>query len=128
MATRHFFGCMERRNDKVSYSCVLRLQLNNYCLSAGARILTAPYEDRDGCILNAMLVNGTLYLEEHLTDAKLAEKCFILNHHLCARSNYHLVGKILHQGSASRLTTATRLSLGARLPVLEFLSESLVIP
>ncbi|KAI1788942.1 RAI1-domain-containing protein [Ganoderma leucocontextum] len=38
------------------------------------KILTAPYEDRDGCVLNAMFVNGTLYLEEHTTEAKLAEK------------------------------------------------------
>ncbi|EJF63130.1 RAI1-domain-containing protein [Dichomitus squalens LYAD-421 SS1] len=38
------------------------------------KILTAPYEERDSCVLNAMLVDGTLYLEEHLTDARLAEK------------------------------------------------------
>ncbi|KAL1727895.1 RAI1 like PD-XK nuclease-domain-containing protein [Schizophyllum commune] len=38
------------------------------------KILTAPYEDRDGWDLNVMLVDGTLYLEEHLSDAKLKEK------------------------------------------------------
>lgn len=38
------------------------------------RILTAPYEERDGCELNAMCVDGTLYLEEHYTDARLVEK------------------------------------------------------
>ncbi|KAI0751676.1 RAI1-domain-containing protein [Daedaleopsis nitida] len=38
------------------------------------KILTAPYEERDGCELNVMFVNGTLYIEEHLTDAKLAAK------------------------------------------------------
>ncbi|KAF5326772.1 hypothetical protein D9619_004479 [Psilocybe cf. subviscida] len=38
------------------------------------KILTAPYEERDGWELNAMLVNGTLYLEEHLTEAKLKDK------------------------------------------------------
>ncbi|KAH9921552.1 RAI1-domain-containing protein [Epithele typhae] len=38
------------------------------------KILTAPYEERDKCELNAMLVNGTLYLEEHTTDAKLIDK------------------------------------------------------
>ncbi|THU84181.1 RAI1-domain-containing protein [Dendrothele bispora CBS 962.96] len=38
------------------------------------RILTAPYEDRDGWDMNVMLVNGTMYLEEHLTEAKIAEK------------------------------------------------------
>ena len=42
------------------------------------RILTAPYEDRDSCVLNAMLVDGTLYLEEHSPDAKLAEKYIYL--------------------------------------------------
>jgi len=38
------------------------------------RILTSPYEDRDGWDLNAMYVNGTLYLEEHLSDERLGEK------------------------------------------------------
>ncbi|KAI5892903.1 RAI1-domain-containing protein [Schizophyllum commune H4-8] len=38
------------------------------------KILTAPYEDRDGWDLNVMLVDGTMYLEEHLSDAKLKEK------------------------------------------------------
>ncbi|KAI0773674.1 RAI1-domain-containing protein [Fomes fomentarius] len=38
------------------------------------KILTAPYEERDGYELNAMYVNGTLYLEEHMTDAKLVDK------------------------------------------------------
>ena len=36
--------------------------------------MTAPYEDRDRCELNAMYVNGTLYLEEHLSDTRLKEK------------------------------------------------------
>ncbi|KIK55131.1 hypothetical protein GYMLUDRAFT_48077 [Collybiopsis luxurians FD-317 M1] len=38
------------------------------------RILTAPYEDRDRFDMNVMLVNGTLYLEEHRTEAQLKEK------------------------------------------------------
>ena len=38
------------------------------------RILTAPYEDRDGWELNVMSVNGTLYFEEHLTDERLKAK------------------------------------------------------
>jgi len=38
------------------------------------KILTAPYEERDGWELNVMRVEDTLYLEEHLTDVKLAEK------------------------------------------------------
>ncbi|KAI8984920.1 RAI1-domain-containing protein [Trametes punicea] len=38
------------------------------------KILTAPYEDRDRFELNAMYVNGTLYMEEHLSDARLREK------------------------------------------------------
>ncbi|CDO74212.1 hypothetical protein BN946_scf185043.g264 [Trametes cinnabarina] len=38
------------------------------------KILTAPYEERDRCELNVMYVNGTLYIEEHLSDARLLEK------------------------------------------------------
>ncbi|KIM39898.1 hypothetical protein M413DRAFT_446817 [Hebeloma cylindrosporum] len=38
------------------------------------KILTAPYENRDGWELNVMLLNGTLYLEEHLTEDRLKEK------------------------------------------------------
>lgn len=36
--------------------------------------MTAPYEDRDGWDLNVMLVNGTLYLEEHVSEEKIKEK------------------------------------------------------
>lgn len=43
-------------------------------VDARSRILTAPYEDRDGWELNVMSVNGTLYLEEHLSEAKLRDK------------------------------------------------------
>ncbi|KAI0052272.1 RAI1-domain-containing protein [Auriscalpium vulgare] len=38
------------------------------------RILTAPYENRDGWEMNVMLCDGTLYFEEHLTEARLQEK------------------------------------------------------
>ncbi|KAG7089344.1 hypothetical protein E1B28_011034 [Marasmius oreades] len=38
------------------------------------KILTAPYEERDGWSMNVMLVNGTLYLEEHLNEEKLLDK------------------------------------------------------
>ncbi|KAI0034723.1 RAI1-domain-containing protein [Vararia minispora EC-137] len=38
------------------------------------KILTAPYEERDGWELNVMELNGTLYLEEHLTNVQLLEK------------------------------------------------------
>ncbi|KAG2033307.1 RAI1 like PD-XK nuclease-domain-containing protein [Suillus americanus] len=38
------------------------------------KILTAPYEERDVWELNVMCVNGTMYFEEHLSDAKLKEK------------------------------------------------------
>ncbi|KAF8953714.1 hypothetical protein BDZ97DRAFT_1908669 [Flammula alnicola] len=38
------------------------------------KILTAPYENRDGWELNMMFVNGTLYFEEHLTEERLKEK------------------------------------------------------
>ncbi|KAF8271140.1 RAI1 like PD-XK nuclease-domain-containing protein [Lactarius quietus] len=38
------------------------------------KILTAPYEDRDGWELNIMHKNGTLYLEEFISDSRLKEK------------------------------------------------------
>ncbi|KAJ3537354.1 hypothetical protein NMY22_g5621 [Coprinellus aureogranulatus] len=38
------------------------------------KILTAPYEERDGWELNIMNVDGVVYLEEHLTEARLQEK------------------------------------------------------
>jgi hypothetical protein len=34
----------------------------------------APYETRDSWALNVMLVKDTLYFEENLTEAQLAEK------------------------------------------------------
>jgi RAT1-interacting protein len=60
---------MERCYDKVSNSGFLK----NICLICW-RILTAPYEERDGWELNVMNVNGTLYLEEYVSDARLLEK------------------------------------------------------
>ncbi|KAK7032293.1 decapping endonuclease targeting mRNA [Paramarasmius palmivorus] len=36
--------------------------------------MTAPYEERDGWEMNVMVVDGTMYLEEHLSDDKLKEK------------------------------------------------------
>lgn len=38
------------------------------------KILTAPYEERDAWELNVMCVDGTMYFEEHLSDARLKEK------------------------------------------------------
>jgi len=38
------------------------------------KILTAPYEARDGWELNVMFVNGTMYFEEHLSEAQLRAK------------------------------------------------------
>ncbi|KAJ7096527.1 RAI1 like PD-XK nuclease-domain-containing protein [Mycena belliarum] len=38
------------------------------------RILTAPYEEREGWDLNVMYVDGVLYFEEHLSEARLREK------------------------------------------------------
>ncbi|KAJ7707493.1 RAI1 like PD-XK nuclease-domain-containing protein [Mycena rosella] len=38
------------------------------------RILTSPYEEREGWDLNVMCVDGVLYFEEHLSDARLREK------------------------------------------------------
>jgi len=40
----------------------------------GCRILTAPYEEREGWALNVMKVKGTLYFEEFISDAKVQEK------------------------------------------------------
>ena len=39
-----------------------------------ARLVTAPYEEREGWNLNAMLVDGMIYIEEHLTEAQLVGK------------------------------------------------------
>jgi RAT1-interacting protein len=38
------------------------------------KILTSPYEDRDGWELNIMHNNGTLYFEEFISDSRLKEK------------------------------------------------------
>ncbi|KAH7920240.1 RAI1-domain-containing protein [Leucogyrophana mollusca] len=38
------------------------------------KILTAPYEERDGWEMNVMALDGTLYFEEHLSEARLKEK------------------------------------------------------
>ncbi|KAK7016290.1 RAI1 domain-containing protein [Favolaschia claudopus] len=38
------------------------------------RIMTAPYEERDGWDMNVMCVDGVLYFEEHLDEAKLRAK------------------------------------------------------
>ncbi|THH03676.1 hypothetical protein EW146_g10366 [Bondarzewia mesenterica] len=43
------------------------------------KILTAPYEERDGWELNVMLVDGTLYLEEHSSNAQLERMPRYLN-------------------------------------------------
>ncbi|KAH9995835.1 RAI1 like PD-XK nuclease-domain-containing protein, partial [Russula vinacea] len=45
------------------------------------KILTAPYEDRDGWELNVMAINGTLYFEEFVSDARLQEKENLTPHH-----------------------------------------------
>ncbi|KAF9041854.1 RAI1 like PD-XK nuclease-domain-containing protein [Rhodocollybia butyracea] len=47
------------------------------------RILTAPYEDnpRETWDMNVMLVNGTLYLEEHRSEEMIIEKNNIKPHH-----------------------------------------------
>jgi RAT1-interacting protein len=38
------------------------------------RILTSPYEEREGWELNVMFVDGTMYFEEHLSEARLKQK------------------------------------------------------
>ncbi|KAI0790010.1 RAI1 like PD-XK nuclease-domain-containing protein [Abortiporus biennis] len=45
------------------------------------KILTAPYEEREGWELNVMFVNGTYYFEEHASEAKLREKEDITQKH-----------------------------------------------
>ncbi|CCM01915.1 uncharacterized protein FIBRA_03986 [Fibroporia radiculosa] len=45
------------------------------------KILTAPYEDRDSWEMNVMAIDGTMYFEEHLSDAKLVEKEDMAPHH-----------------------------------------------
>ncbi|KAJ3792974.1 RAI1-domain-containing protein [Lentinula aff. detonsa] len=45
------------------------------------RILTAPYEDREGWEMNVMLIKGTLYLEEHRSESLITEKNNIKPHH-----------------------------------------------
>ena len=47
-----------------------------------SRILTAPYEERDGWELNVMRINNLLYLEEHLSDKRLAEKSGLIELYL----------------------------------------------
>jgi len=37
-------------------------------------MLIAPYEEKDGWVLNVMMVDDTLYFEEHITDEQLKEK------------------------------------------------------
>ncbi|KAG6369347.1 RAI1-domain-containing protein [Boletus reticuloceps] len=51
------------------------------------RILIAPYEERDGWELNVMRVGGTLYFEEHLSEAKLKGKNEMEPRH--RRQTYH---------------------------------------
>lgn len=38
------------------------------------RIVIAPYEDREGWELNAMLVGNNIFLEEHSNDERLRQK------------------------------------------------------
>lgn len=46
------------------------------CVVPGERILTAPYEERvsDWWEMNVMYIDGTLYLEEHLSADRLLKK------------------------------------------------------
>ena len=48
------------------------------------RIVTAPYEEREGWELEAMVRDGTVYLQEHLTDQALdAKYVFDFIYHFC---------------------------------------------
>ncbi|KZT41813.1 RAI1-domain-containing protein [Sistotremastrum suecicum HHB10207 ss-3] len=46
------------------------------------KIFTAPYEQREGWDLNVMCVNGTIYLEEHVSDRQLDLKQDLAPDHL----------------------------------------------
>jgi hypothetical protein len=70
---------MEGCHDKVSPMSIEIetgefLMVLSITISLFNRILIAPYENRDGWELNVMFVNGTLYLEEHATEERLAER------------------------------------------------------
>jgi len=74
------------------------------------KILTAPYENRDGWELNVMLVNGTLYLEEHLTEDRLKEK-----NSMDARQRFQTYyGYAFESYCTSNTPTRTALTGGAR--------------
>jgi len=45
-----------------------------FAAKSSGRFLIAPYESRDEWELNAMMVGGTLYLEEHATAEQIAQK------------------------------------------------------
>ena len=62
------------------------------------RILTAVYEDKEGWDLNVMYVNGTLYLEEHLSEARLKEKSVGFSE---CRASVSLTSKGNHDTSAT---------------------------
>ena len=64
---------MARCHDEVRKSYKILIPVAYFHFWRG-RILTAPYENRDGWEMNVMLVNDTMYFEEHLTAAKLIEK------------------------------------------------------
>lgn len=44
--------------------------------------MTAPYEERDGWELNVMLIDGTMYLEEHHSHERLRQK-YVTTYSLC---------------------------------------------
>jgi RAT1-interacting protein len=50
----------------------------------GERILTSVYEETDSLELNVMKVKGIMYLEEHLSDAALRDKCVYSRRKRCA--------------------------------------------
>ncbi|SJL09830.1 uncharacterized protein ARMOST_13211 [Armillaria ostoyae] len=81
----------------------------SYRLISFSRILTAPYEDRDGWELNVMCINGTMYFEEHISNQKLSEKSvafFISN----TTVNQSISGKIWNPDIESSLILVMPLS------------------
>lgn len=67
-------------------------------------MLTAPYEERDGWDLNVMFVNGVLYFEEHLSEAKLREKYVTLSFPLLRNPYLPLTGTTCNRGSGCKPT------------------------
>ncbi|EKM78837.1 hypothetical protein AGABI1DRAFT_121236 [Agaricus bisporus var. burnettii JB137-S8] len=61
------------RSDPTRHTAVKELGVVSW-RGVMTKILTAPYEERDGWELNVMNVDGTLYFEEYVSEARAVEK------------------------------------------------------